>query len=121
MARRRDDDDYDDDEAPRRKSRDRRRRDDDDEDENDYGGPLGEPEPETCPNCGSRRSKKISFTMWGGAVGPAIFGLVKCKECDQQYMKKSGKPFEWSHIIAYSAIASIIGVMLVVVFLILFR
>lgn len=115
MARRRDDDD---DEGPRRKPR-RRQRDGYDEDEDDYGGPPNEPEPETCPNCGSRRSKKISFTMWGGAVGPAIFGLVKCKECDQQYMRKSGKPFEWSHIIAYSAIAGPLVLAVVVLIIVM--
>lgn len=85
-----------------------------DEDEDDYGGPPSEPEPETCPQCGSRRSAKISFTMWGGAVGPMVFGLVRCKECGQQYMRKSGKAFEWSHIIAYSAVVSVIAVALLV-------
>jgi uncharacterized membrane protein YidH (DUF202 family) len=87
---------------------------DDYDDEDDDFGPPGEPEPNTCPQCGSRRSKKISFTMWGGAVGPAVFGLVKCKECDQQYMKKSGKPFEWSHIIAYTAVVSVLGILVLV-------
>jgi len=51
-----------------------------DEDEDNYTEPPAEPEPNTCPRCGSRRSKKVSFTMWGGAVGPAVFSLVKCAE-----------------------------------------
>lgn len=88
----------------------------DDEKDDDYGGPPAEPEPGTCPHCGSRRSKKISFTMWGGVVGPKVFSLVKCAECGQQYQKKSGKPFEWSHIIVYSLVVSAIGVALLVLF-----
>jgi ribosomal protein L37AE/L43A len=90
-----------------------------DDDEDDDLGPPDEPQPNTCPQCGSRRSKKISFTMWGGAVGPAVFGLVKCKECDQQYMKKSGKPFEWSHILAYTAVVTVIAIGLLGVLLVL--
>lgn len=78
------------------------------EEDDGYGPPSG-PEPETCPQCGSRRSKKISFTFWGGAVGPAIFKLVKCQECGQQYNRKSGKPFEWVHIILYTLVVSAIA------------
>jgi transcription elongation factor Elf1 len=92
-----------------------------DDEEDDYLGQPGEPEPNTCPQCGSGRNAKISFTMWGGAVGPAVFGLVKCKECGQQYMRKSGKPFEWSHIIAYSAVTGVIAIGLLVVLLAVIR
>ena len=90
---------------------------DDDDDEDDYVSPPSEPEPETCPQCGSRRSKKVSFTMWGGAVGPMLYGLVKCKGCGQQYMRKSGKAFEWSHIIGYSVATGALAVLLLVLLL----
>lgn len=73
------------------------------DDEEGYGNP-GEPEPGTCPGCGSRRSKKISFTMWGGVVGPALFKLVKCSECGQQYNRETGKPFGWLPIIVYTVV-----------------
>jgi hypothetical protein len=83
---------------------------DDYDDEDDYGyGPPDAPEPDTCPNCGSRRSTKISFTWWGGVVGPSIFSLVKCAECGQQYNRKTGKPFEWVHIILYTLVVSAIA------------
>lgn len=47
-------------------------------------------------------------------VGPKVFSLVKCTECGQQYQQKSGKPFEWSHIIVYSLVVGAIGVALLV-------
>src|SRR5229473_2099811 len=35
-----------------------------------------------CPNCSSPgHADKISFTWWGGLVGPAIFNHVRCREC----------------------------------------
>lgn len=94
---------------------------DDEYDEDDYAGPPAEPEPNTCPRCGSRRSKKVSFTLWGGAVGPKVFALVTCKECGQQYQMKSGKPFEWIHIIMYSLVVGGLAVLLLVVLLFLVR
>ncbi len=88
----------------------------DDEEDFGYGKPE-QPEPETCPSCGSRRSKKISFTWWGGAVGPAIFSLVKCAECGQQYNRKSGKPFGWLPIIVYSVVVGVIALVIFVALL----
>ena len=82
----------------------------DDEDDFGYGRPE-EPTPETCPGCGSRRSKKVSFNWWGGAVGPAIFSLVKCSECGKQYNRKTGKPIGWLHVTIYTlVVAAIFGV-----------
>ncbi|MBN9120541.1 MAG: hypothetical protein J0I06_15550 [Planctomycetes bacterium] len=97
-SRRRGEED-DEDERPRRGGR--RSRDEDEEDEDDYD--RG-PRPGCCPSCGSRRSTKVSFTWWGGLVGPAIFSLVQCKRCRQQYNNKSGKPFGAVHIILYSLV-----------------
>lgn len=88
--------------------RDRRRDDYDDEDD-DYGYDRpDEPRPETCPECGCRRHTKVSFTWWGGAVGPAIFSQVKCAECGQSYNRKTGKPITAAHITIYSLVVAVI-------------
>jgi hypothetical protein len=88
-----------------------------DEDDDYQAGPPVEPEPETCPTCGSRRSSKISFTWWGGVVGPSVFSLVKCAECGQQYNRKTGKAFGWVPIIIYTIV---VGGLCLVLFALLF-
>ena len=83
---------------------------DDEDDFGGYGKPDG-PTPDTCPNCGSRRSKKVSFTWWGGAVGPAMFSQVKCEECGQSYNRKTGKPIGWALITIYTlVVGAVFGV-----------
>ena len=87
------DDDDDDDRERRRK---RRRRDDDDDDDDDdrprrrrrrRRGPYAD-----CPNCGARGdATKVTFTWWGGIVGPALFSHVQCNECGAGYNGKTGK------------------------------
>jgi hypothetical protein len=76
----------------------------DDEDDFDGYGKPDEPRPDTCPGCGCRRSKKVSFNWWGGAVGPAIFSLVKCSACGRQYNRKTGKPIGALHITIYTLV-----------------
>jgi len=44
-----------------------------------------------CPKCGSTDTKKVSFTWWGGALGPRLFHLVKCNSCGTKYNGKTGK------------------------------
>lgn len=50
---------------------------------------LGEYAP--CPSCQNTVAKKISFTWWGGAVGPRLFTHVKCNRCGNQYNGKTGR------------------------------
>ncbi len=87
------------------------RRDDDyDEyEEDDFGSDRREePEPGTCPNCGSRRSSKVSFTWWGGLIGPKVFNLVKCGRCAQQYNEKTGTAIGTGHIVVYSLVVPVV-------------
>jgi hypothetical protein len=114
----RDDDDRD---RQRKKNRDddrdrgrSRRRDRDDEDEDEYGDEgSGEPEPGICPNCGSRRSSKVTFTWWGGLVGPAVFHIVRCSRCGKQYNSKTGKSIGAAQIVVYTVvILAILGAVL---------
>ena len=53
-----------------------------------------------CPNCGSTDAKKVSFTWWGGALGPALFKHVQCSNCKTQYNGKTGKS-NMNNIIIY--------------------
>ena len=110
---RRDDDDDEDDDRPRRQPARSRRDDDDDDDDDDRprrrSGSGSRPRPGKCPNCGSTRSSKVSFTWWGGLLGPIIFGLVRCGRCGQQYSGRKGTPVGATQILIYSAVGGLIG------------
>lgn len=113
--RSRDEDEYEDDRDDRRSQRRRRDRDEEDEyeDEDDYE-PKPRPKPGRCPSCGSRRSSKVTFTWWGGLVGPAMFSMVQCSKCNQQYNSKKGTPVGALHITLYSlvSLAIVVGLLI---------
>jgi hypothetical protein len=106
----RDEDDYEDDRDERRSPSRRRARDEDDDDRDDDYEDERKPRPGVCPKCGSRRSSKVSFTWWGGLVGPAMFNLVQCSKCGQQYNAKKGTAVGALHITLYSLVGLVIAV-----------
>lgn len=56
----------------------------------------------------------MSFTWWGGLVGPKILTHVKCPACGAQYNGKTGKD-NTTGIIVYSiAVVLLIGVFLII-------
>ncbi len=61
-----------------------------------------------CPNCGQSNAKKVSYTWWGGALGPAMFTHVKCQNCSTQYNGKSGKSNQ-QNIIIYSVVTFVVA------------
>jgi uncharacterized protein (DUF983 family) len=77
VARLADEDDDWDDDTPRRKRKGKKRT------------SIGLFEP--CPNCGAEDPKRVSFTWWGGALGPWMFTHVACQECGTTYNGKTGK------------------------------
>lgn len=85
----------------------RDRYEDDEDDDFAYGKP-DRPTPGVCPACGARRSTKVSFTWWGGALGPGLFSQVKCSECGQNYNRKTGKPIGALVITVYTLVAVVI-------------
>jgi transposase-like protein len=60
-----------------------------------------------CPNCGQSNAKKVSYTWWGGAVGPIMFTHVKCQNCGTQYNGKTGKSNQQS-IIIYNIVVFVV-------------
>ena len=44
-----------------------------------------------CPKCGSTDAKKVTFTWWGGLLGPKLFNHVKCLDCGTTYNGKTGQ------------------------------
>ena len=44
-----------------------------------------------CPYCQHSQATRVTFTPWGGVVGPFVFSLVKCDACEKQYNGRSGR------------------------------
>jgi rubredoxin len=44
-----------------------------------------------CPNCGMAAAKPVSFTMWGGVLGPKLLNHHKCEGCGFGFNGKTGK------------------------------
>jgi hypothetical protein len=49
---------------------------------------------EKCPCCAGNTSSRIRFTLWGGAIGPALLSLVQCATCGIHYNGKHGTRVE---------------------------
>ncbi len=52
---------------------------------------MAETVPVPCPGCGSTDVKKVTYTWWGGALGPRVFNHTKCNACKTTYNGKTGK------------------------------
>jgi len=44
-----------------------------------------------CPRCGCPETSPVSFTWWGGVLGPKLLHVVKCHNCGQQFNGKTGR------------------------------
>ncbi|MBP7416887.1 MAG: hypothetical protein KA831_09560 [Pyrinomonadaceae bacterium] len=44
-----------------------------------------------CPQCGDTNAQLLSFTWWGGLIGPKLLTHVKCPACGKKFNGKSGK------------------------------
>ncbi len=45
-----------------------------------------------CPSCGGRDAEKVTFSWWGGLLGPRLIKQVRCKRCSNTFRGDSGKP-----------------------------
>ena len=60
-----------------------------------------------CPKCSGTSAQKLSFTWWGGVLGPKLLTHVKCLACGYKYNGKTGKD-NTTNIVIYSVIVGII-------------
>jgi hypothetical protein len=63
-----------------------------------------------CPKCGDPRSKPVSFTWWGGVIGPKILSHVKCLSCGSAYNGKTGR-YNTTGIVIYTLV--VLGIVLI--------
>jgi hypothetical protein len=45
----------------------------------------------SCPKCQSTQAAPVTFTWWGGLIGPKLLSHVKCNQCGTKYNGKSGR------------------------------
>jgi transposase-like protein len=58
---------------------------------------------DNCPKCGSMNVSPVSYTWWGGVIGPKLLNHTKCKDCKYTYNRKTREP-NTNKIIIYSVI-----------------
>jgi hypothetical protein len=93
-------------EEPRPKKRRRRDDDYDDEDDDDYydrprkrrkrrgphdGTRIGRTGYAVCYNCGADAASRVSWTLWGGLIGPAMICHCRCDQCGTTFNGRTGK------------------------------
>jgi transposase-like protein len=47
--------------------------------------------PVPCPQCGSVKTEKVAFSLWGGALGPRLLSHAKCLDCKATFNGKTGQ------------------------------
>ncbi|HDS08925.1 MAG TPA: hypothetical protein ENN73_01745 [Firmicutes bacterium] len=67
--------------------------------------PVSAPGQKVCPKCGSANLEKVTFTWWGGILGPKIYDIHRCRDCRTEMNGKTGQPIAASTIIIYTIIA----------------
>lgn len=60
-----------------------------------------------CPRCTRPDPQKVTFTWWGGVIGPSLLKHVKCNGCGFAYNGKSGQSNDMM-IVAYSVVVGLI-------------
>jgi hypothetical protein len=44
-----------------------------------------------CPRCQNRQASPVTFSWWGGVLGPKLLTHVKCEACSAKYNGKTGR------------------------------
>ena len=60
-----------------------------------------------CPRCARSAAERVSYTLWGGVIGPKMFTHVKCTSCGKKYNGKTGKD-NTVYILLYTLVTGII-------------
>lgn len=61
-----------------------------------------------CPKCGCLHSKPVTFTWWGGVLGPKLLNHVKCLGCNSAFNGKTGRS-NTVGVTIYIVVTSLIG------------
>ena len=70
-----------------------------------------------CPKCSAVGAERMSFTWWGGLIGPKILTHVKCPQCSYAYNGKNGTD-NTTRIVIYSVVVfGIVFAILLVAFI----
>lgn len=67
-----------------------------------------------CPKCQATGAERMSFTWWGGLIGPKVLTHVKCPGCGHGYNGKTGRD-NTTGIIIYTVIVGVIAIGLMIV------
>ena len=67
-----------------------------------------------CPKCQNAVAEKVTFSWWGGLLGPKLLNHVKCQSCGTKYNGKTGKD-NTTGIIIYSLVVGVIAFFLMFV------
>lgn len=70
-----------------------------------------------CYQCGNTAATRVTWTWWGGVLGPRLFTHVKCGQCGTTYNGKSGAS-NMLAIVCYQGLALllVIGVIVLAAF-----
>jgi len=63
-----------------------------------------------CPECGANDADRVTFTWWGGIIGPAILTHVECATCGTLYNGRTGKSNNQA-IAVYFVVGILLGVL----------
>ncbi len=67
-----------------------------------------------CYRCHCPYATKISWTLWGGAVGPWMFSHVQCVHCKTKFNGKTGQSNDTA-IMIYVGVSLAIGLVIAVI------
>jgi hypothetical protein len=62
-----------------------------------------------CPKCQAVNAEMVSFTWWGGVLGPHLLTHVKCQSCGTAFNGKTGKSNDQA-IAIYLGVGLFIGI-----------
>lgn len=69
-----------------------------------------------CPRCGCDQAAKVSFTWWGGFLGPSLFHHVRCPGCGTTFNGQTGRSNNTA-ITVYLVVGGCVGVGLLILIL----
>jgi len=71
------------------------------------------PEGVVCPRCGGAQFAPVTYTWWGGFLGPKLLRHVKCANCGARFNGKTGKD-NTTGIVIYCVAGGVLGLVIVI-------